>query len=344
MTASPGDLIVAAPGGVRWRRRPGSTSSAAEFLAALEVLDGDTVAREWNLWREGQPRREDDRQLGVVFQWEHAEPPPGGYLSKEEVNAEFDARWAEVQRQRAARAAAYDHQRAIARLGLLRARATAGFMRHVLASPASDAQRGKAAELLAAAEEEAAALESQVGDPDMVTDEHGDLPPARREYHRGEHMRMFRHEALRAWSKGQRQRFRQLLAMPVPQPADMCPECQALAAWHSYAVSLRLFQPRPEPGSQAETIARLMPGWWERCPASTDIQIHQQWGRGLPDFDGTQWQAMLPPLLRAIFAPEPAPQPKNPDKRKALERRLRTAEAEASRIRRELSELDPRDR
>lgn len=79
--------------------RPGSISSAAEFLAALEVLDGDTVAREWNLWREGEPRREDDRLLGVVFQWEHAEPPPGGYLSKEEVNAEFDARWAEVQRQ-----------------------------------------------------------------------------------------------------------------------------------------------------------------------------------------------------------------------------------------------------
>jgi hypothetical protein len=86
-----------------------------------------------------------------------------------------------------------------------------------------------------------------------------------------------------------------------------------------------------------------MPGWWERCPASTDIQIHQQWGRGLPDFHSAQWQAMLPPLLRAIFAPEPAPQRSKPGKRAAFERRLRTAEAEASRIRHELSELDPKD-
>jgi hypothetical protein len=123
----------------------------------------------------------------------------------------------------------------------------------------------------------------------------GELPPrssirvpSRRGYNLDSHMRLFRHEALRAWSKGQRPRFRQLLAMVVPQPADMCPECQAPADWHTYAVSLRLFQPKPEPGSQAETIARLMPGWWERCPASTSIQIRQQWGQGLPDFDGAQ--------------------------------------------------------
>ena len=154
-------------------------------------------------------------------------------------------------------------------------------------------------------------------------------------------MRLFRHEALRAWSKEQRPRFRQLLAMPVPQPADMCPECQAPADWHTYAVSLRLFRPKPEPGSQAETIARLMPGWRERCPASTSIQIRQQWGQGLPDFDGAQWQAMLTPLLRAIFAPAPPRQREKPDQRAVLERRLRSAEAEASRIRRELAGLGP---
>jgi hypothetical protein len=121
----------------------------------------------------------------------------------------------------------------------------------------------------------------------------------------------------------------------------MCSECQAPADWHTYAVSLRLFQGKPEAGSQAETIARLMPGWWERCPASTTIQIRQQWDRGLPDFDGAQWQAMLTPLLRAIFAPKPTPPRTKPDKRAALERRLRSTEAEAERIRRELSELDP---
>ena len=50
-------------------------------------------------------------------------------------------------------------------------------------------------------------------------------------------MTLFRHGALRAWSKGQRPWFRQLLAMPVPQVAGMCPECQAPTDWHTYAVS-----------------------------------------------------------------------------------------------------------
>jgi hypothetical protein len=204
----------------------------------------------------------------------------------------------------------------------------------------SDAQRDKAAEFLAVAGQEIEALEAPVGDPDAIADEHGDLPATRRGYNLDLHMRLFRHEALRAWSKRQRPRFRQLLAMRVPQPADMCPECQALADWHTYAVSLRLFQTKPEPGSQAETIARL-PGWWERCPASTSIQIRQQWGQGLPDFDGAQWQAILTPLLRAIFAPAPPRQREKPDQRAVLERRLRSAEAEASRIRRELGELGP---
>jgi hypothetical protein len=214
-------------------------------------------------------------------------------------------------------------------------------MRHVLENPASDAQRDRATEVLAAAGQEIRELEVRVGDPDAIADEHGDLPAARRGYNLDSHMSLFRHVALRAWSKGQRSRFRQLLAMPVPQAADMCAECQAPADWHTYAVSLRLFQPAPEPGSQPETIARLMPGWWERCPASTSFQIRQQWGQGLPDFDGAQWQAMLTPLLRAIFAPAPPPQREKPDKRAVLERRLRSAEAEARRIRRELDGLDP---
>jgi nitroreductase len=227
----------------------------------------------------------------------------------------------------------------MARLKLLSTQADAGFMRHVLDNPASNAQRDKATEFLAVAGQEIKALEAQVGDPDAIPDKHGDLPAARRGYNLDSHMRLFRHETLRTWSKGQRPRFRQLLAMPVPQPADMCAECQAPADWHTYGVSLRLFQPKPEPGSQAETIARLMPGWWERCPASTSIQIRLQWGQGLPDFDGAQWQAMLTPLLRAIFAPDLPRHREKPDRRAALERRLRSAEAEASRIRREIAEL-----
>jgi hypothetical protein len=341
VAVSPAEMIVTAANGVRWRRLPGSTSSAEEFLAVLEGLGGDRIAREWSLWREGEPRREDDRRHRVLFQWEHADPPPGPYLTAGELEARYEARWAETKRQREMRAAAYDRDRAMARLKLLSAQADAGFMRHVLENPASDAQRDKATEFLAVAGQEIKALEAQVGDPDAIPDEHGDLPAARRGYNLDSHMRLFRHETLRTWSKGQRPRFRQLLAMPVPPPADMCPECQAPADWHTYGVSLRLFQLKPEPGSQAETIARLMPGWWERCPASTSIQIRQQWGQGLPDFDGAQWQAMLTPLLRAISAPAPPRQRGKPDQRAVLERRLRSTEAEASRIRRELSGLGP---
>ncbi len=339
LAVSPAEMIVTAASGVRWRRLPGSTSSAEELLAVLAGLGGDRIAREWSRWREGEPRREDDRRHEVLFQWEHADPPPSPYLTAEELEARFDARWAETQQQREARAAKYDHDRAMARLKLLSAQADAGFMRHVLANPASAAQRDKATEFLAAAGQEIKALGPQVGDPHAIPDKHGDLPAARRGYNLDSHMRLFRHEALRAWSKEQRPRFRQLLAMPVPQAADMCSECQAPADWHTYAVSLRLFQ--PEPGSPTETIARLMPGWRERCPASTGIQVRQQWGQGLPDFDGAQWQAMLIPLLRAICAPVPPRQREKPDRRAVLERRLRSAEAEARRIRRELGGLDP---
>ena len=341
MDDSPAEMITTAANGVRWRRLPGSTSSAEEFLAVLAGLGGDRIAREWSLWREGEPRREDDRRHEVLVQWGHADPPPGPYLTAGELEARFDAQWAETRRQREMRAAGYGYDRAMARLKLLSAQADAGFMCHVLTDPASDTQRDKAAEFLAAAGQEIEALESQVGDPDAIPDEHGDLPAARRGYNLDSHVRLFRHPALRAWSKGQRPRFRQLLAMPVPQEADMCPECQAPADWHTYGVSLRLFRPEPEPGSQAETIARLMPGWRERGPASTSIQIRQQWGQGLPDFDGARWQAMLTPLLHAIFAPAPPRQREKPDQRAVLERRLRSAEAEASRIRRELTGLGP---
>jgi hypothetical protein len=343
VVAVPGELVVTAPNGVKWKRRPGSTCSAADLLAALKALDDDRIAREWNLWREGETQRENDRVHEVLIQWEHAEPPPGGYLTTEELEAKFDARQAETQRQRDARAAEYNHDRAMARIKLLSAQADAGFMRHVLLNPASNEQREKATEFLAVANQEIAELGQQVADPDGVPDKHGDLPAERRVRHLDEHMWLFRHEALRVFSQGQRRRFTQLLAMPPPQPADMCSECQALADWHTYAVSLKLFQGKPEPGSQAETIARLMPGWWERCPASTDIQIRQQWGKGLPDFSGAQWQAMLTPLLRAIFSPEPVQQRVKPDKRAALERRLRANEAEAERIRREISELGDND-
>jgi hypothetical protein len=162
VAVSPAEMIVTAANGVRWRRLPGGTSSSEEFLAVLAGLGGDRIAREWSLWREGEPRREDDRLHEVLFQWEHADPPPGPYLTAGELEARFEGCWAETRRQGEARAAGYDHDCAMARLKLLSAQADAGFMRRVLENPVSDARRDKAAEFLAVAEQEIKALESQV--------------------------------------------------------------------------------------------------------------------------------------------------------------------------------------
>src|ERR1700690_2208983 len=158
------EMIVTAANGVRWRRLPGRTSPAGESRAVLASQGDDRIVREWNLWREGEPRREDERLHEVLFQWEHADPPPTPYLTAEELEARFEARWAENQRQREMRVAAYDRDRAMARLKLLSTQADAGFIRHVLANPASNAQRDKATEFLAVAEQEIKGLESQVGD------------------------------------------------------------------------------------------------------------------------------------------------------------------------------------
>jgi hypothetical protein len=341
------DLIVTAPNGVAWKRQPAGSSSAEEFLTALEVLadSASRVTREWNWWEEGREARERGRIMDIIRQWDHAVPPPGGYLSEQELQARLDASQAQRDRERQARAALYDKDQAAGRLRMLSAQATAGFMRNVLTKPSSKAQMSKASGLLAAAEQEAAALAGQIGDPDAVTDERGDLPPARRERHLDEHMTFFRHPTLREWSLGQRSRFHLLLAMPPPQAADMCSECQAPVGWHCYALSLCLWCGRPKPGSTAETIARLMPGWWERCPACTSYPLHHQWGHNaLPDFGPSQWEAMLPPLLCAIFLPARPTRRKPTDQRAALARRLHVAEAEAERLRAQLAEIEARGR
>jgi hypothetical protein len=49
VAVSPAEMIVTAANGVRWRRLPGSASSAEEFLAVLAGLGGDRIAREWSL-------------------------------------------------------------------------------------------------------------------------------------------------------------------------------------------------------------------------------------------------------------------------------------------------------
>lgn len=165
------DLIVTAPNGVRWRRDPGGTSEPAELLAVLgSYFD---VSRDWNLWQSGAVQDAQERRRAVLAEWDHADPPPGGYKFEtgEQIQAEFDARHAARERERGARAEAYDPDLAQARLHVLQQQATAGFIRHVLAHPASEAQRAKAEARLAAAEQEAASLMARVGDPDAVADD-----------------------------------------------------------------------------------------------------------------------------------------------------------------------------
>ncbi|WUI01561.1 hypothetical protein OHR68_06995 [Spirillospora sp. NBC_00431] len=338
------DLIVTAPNGVTWKRLPGATTGGTEFLAALKSLAGfDDVARQWNVWEEGQRDKEHQQLIAVLKQWNHASPPPGGYLSSEELEARWDAREKSRDEARRARADLYDQERAHARIGLLQAKATAGFMGLVAERPASAAQRDMAAELEAASLQEAEGLREQVGDPDTVVDRHGDLPATRREQNLSDHMSFFRHRLLREWSVGQRKRFNQLLAMPVPRGQDMCSECQAPADWHRYAISVCLWRQQPQPGTEADTLARLLPGWLERCIACTPYQLRHQWGgaQALPGFDGEQWRKMLTPFLRAIFAPGKPARRTPVDERAVLERRLRAAEAEAERLRKQLAEHDP---
>jgi hypothetical protein len=68
------DLIVTAPNGVSWKREAGGSSSAEEFLAALEVMTDSAgrIAREWNLWQEGRQARAHGQIMDVIRQWEHA--------------------------------------------------------------------------------------------------------------------------------------------------------------------------------------------------------------------------------------------------------------------------------
>lgn len=336
------DLVVTAPNSVAWKRRAGCTSSPSEFLTALEVLSRFwDVDHQWNWWQEHRRDEEHDRLFNVLGQWDHATPPPGGYLSDEEVRARLDAQQDQRHQDRSARAASYDKDRAQARVRLLSEQATVGFMCHVLAAPTDAVQAAKAEELRSASAQKSAELLEQVGDPDNVVDHNGDLPSTRRERHLVEHMTFFRHPVLREWSSEQRHRFKQLLAMPPPEAADMCSECQAPADWHTYGLSLRLWPGTPPVGSTAARLAMLLPGWWGRCPACSQYQLHHQWGlHALPDFGAEQWRAMLTPMLRAIFSPDEPARRKPVDRRASLTRRLRATEAEAERLRRQLADLN----
>lgn len=320
-------VTVTAPNGVTWTRKPDADSTPEQFLAALEAfLSMHSVAAAWDWWREGQAKQERDRLERVVFGWdngasssteEEAEAFAADYMKK------FDTDLARDRRNRQRRATRqYDPERSKDRLQVLRWESDAAFFTHVAAKPKTAEQKAVAEQRSTSALEKAAELRASIGgDLERVIDVHGFTPAERREHHLRSHMDYWRHRRLRDWSVSDKRRFKALLAMPPLTAVDMCSECEAPAAWHAYDISLRLFRPAPEPGSQAEAIARAMPGWWERCPACSAYQIEHVWGGegSLPGFDGEQYVAMLPPLLKALFGPAPEHKPKaTPPKAKPL--------------------------
>lgn len=311
-------VTVTAPNGVVWTRKPEADSTPEQFLAVLEAfLSMRSVSASWNWWREGQAKQERHRIEQIVFGWDNGAPPS----TEEEGEAfaanymkELDANLARTRGNRQRRATRqHDPERANCRLQVLRLESDAAFLTHVASKPKTLAQKTVAQQRALSALEKAVGLRETIGrDLERIIDVHGFTPAERREHHLRSHLDYWRHPRLRDWSRSDNRRFNALLAMPPLTPADMCSECQAPAAWHDYDISLRLFHPAPHAGSQAEAIARTMPGWWERCPACTAYKIEHVWGgKGtLPGFDGEQYLAMLPSLLNAVSGPAPERKPK----------------------------------
>ena len=318
MAAHAGAVQVRAPDGVLWTRVPDGRSSPADLLQELADLGKAHTDREWDWWQEGRREQEHDRQWAVLGEWDNGAPGPTERREHETAATyleDIDRRLEAKRKLRADLVAErYDAQRVGLRLSMLRAEADAAFFAHVLVAPASAAQRDRAEQGLAKQRAAAQEMRDKLRDPEEVIDRDGFYPAQRRDLNLSSHMTFWRHPMLRELhSSKQRQRFKALLAMPPIEPAAMCSECQAPSQWHGYAISLCLFRGAPAPGSTAEKIATLMPGWWERCSACTTYQMEHQWGgpAALPDFDGEQWAAMLPPILRRIFAPDP-PKPRQP--------------------------------
>lgn len=313
------DIYITAPNGVTWTRRRGGTSTGQELLQALEDLTAfySDLSRRWNWWQEGRREQEHDRLMRIMHEWDNGAPDSTEEEAEAFAQAEtekLDRRFEEDRKHRADLVArSYDKDRKNMRLELLRAESDAAFFTHVIEAAASVAQRDEAERRVADRQTRAEELRRQLGDPEEVINEHGSLPAERREWTIRSHMEYWRHPRLREWETTDRQRFDTLLNMPMPDSSAMCSECETPTEWHEYDLSLRLFHAPPPPDSQAARLARLMPGWWERCPGCTAYNIEHRWGGSfaLPDFSGEQYVAMLPPLLRTIFAStEAKPKPK----------------------------------
>ncbi|MEU8076077.1 hypothetical protein AB0B31_11560 [Catellatospora citrea] len=309
-------LTVRGPNGGIWTRKPGGRSTAADLLREIDDLLKNHIEREWDWWQEGRRDQERERQQAVLADWDNGAKSPPGFDPKAAAKKLIEDLRQEMEDERLARQALadarYDKDRESKRLQMLTAEADAAFFDHVVQRPASPAQRDEAEQRSQRQRALAVTLREQLGDPEDVVDSDGFLPAQRREMNVSSHMSFWRYPMLRGLHQGkQRKRFNALLSIRPIEADEMCSECQAPSYWHSYALSLCLFRGKPEPGSQAAELARMIPGWWDRCSACTTYQTEHVWGGSLalPDFDGQQWAAMLPPVLKAIFVPDP-PKPR----------------------------------
>jgi hypothetical protein len=261
--------------GLLWKPKPGATSSGEQFRRARSLLLEIHHDASWNPWVE-EDRTQEYQQATVVFeQWTRAEPS-FRQLTSEEVDArmatwdaEFEARNAERDRQRAARVALYDQGREQARLALLEQQA---ILRHysqelddlrerrrfpAMPEQPRCAQIAELDQSVAAARTAVVRLQEEVGDVETVVDQRGWLPQERRELalslfsaRRCSELRELRerlreqHATLQA-TKGRAerapiraalnrdtQRLEFLIAIPALEAADMCSECVSPARWH----------------------------------------------------------------------------------------------------------------
>lgn len=262
--------------GLLWRAKPGATSTFEERVRAAEFFIDLHADEFWNPWRMEEEAAELESAHAVMDEWERAEP---GFrpMTAAEFRAESDredhdwdkwrddyAKRLEGNKQR------YDPERQKARLELLEVRsrlahqlAEVTALRSGEAYPAMDSQRRgqQVAELEEHIRRDQAAVERLnpiVGDPEDVTDQHGQLPADRRptmlycyREWRIETVKRLRTEIAEldagiaaAGDKAERSRLRtarqitkcqldEHLAVPRMEADDMCADCPQPLVHHA---------------------------------------------------------------------------------------------------------------
>lgn len=264
-----------------WKPQPGSVASAAEFTRARSLIMEIHRSEPWNPWIREDRAEEYEAAFTVFGQWARAEP---GFRQKtrEEFRAEHDqwladldartkAETARRRQEQAARAVAYDPERALARLAFLEQRAAlaAAFeerdgiaSRQLYPAMPEDARQQRLAELDQTTADITAVVQElgrRAGDAETVADENGWLPSERREFFlhvfaagRAEEIRKLRARVPRQQAElkpaagrvkrvpvrdalaRDRGRLAFLEAIPPLTAADMCSECATPASWHGY--------------------------------------------------------------------------------------------------------------